>query len=307
MPQLIKQITTKNLKPMETTKNLTEAQAKFISKLSKENVFVPSELKDLSKLTGLPTCKGLEQAVISNGKIVNVVSNQYGHLPNEVFFKEVESRIYDAGLSFVTRSINRDDRSFAVDYIITDNNAVTVKKGHDIIMPMLRFTNSYDGSNKTSGHFGFFRQVCANGLHVAQSEIQFSLKHRGAIVEFAINNIHEMFIKFLDNEFYSIKTSFETLAESYINDVNGTVKTIAEQTNLFKFEKSDKNAEPSLNAQMVLDIANHEASLVSNGGVTLWNVYNAFNEVLHTKLKKSFEQQKRIDEKLFNTVLEMAN
>jgi hypothetical protein len=42
---------------------------------------------------------------------------------------------------------------------------------------MLRFKNSYDGSEKTSGHFGFYREVFTNGLHVVQAEIAFSIKH----------------------------------------------------------------------------------------------------------------------------------
>jgi hypothetical protein len=33
-----------------------------------------------------------------------------------------------------------------------------------------------------------------------------------------------------------------------------------------------------------------------------WLVYNAFNELLHTKLKKSFEQQANIDAKLFEMI-----
>ena len=70
------------------------------------------------------------------------------------------------------RSINRDNRSFAVDYILSDENwIVKVKNVNDKLRPMLRFTNSYDGSCRTSGHFGFFREVCSNGLHIAQSEI----------------------------------------------------------------------------------------------------------------------------------------
>ncbi|WP_335964886.1 hypothetical protein [Galbibacter sp. PAP.153] len=39
---------------------------------------------------------------------------------------------------------------------------------------MLRFINSYDGSEKTSGHFGFFRKICANGLP-ARSTVTYCL------------------------------------------------------------------------------------------------------------------------------------
>jgi hypothetical protein len=95
------------------------------------------------------------------------------------------------------------------------------------------------------------------------------------------------------------------LAERTITDLEGFVKLTAEKMNLFKYEMSEKNPMPSLNSRMVLDIIKNESELL---GVTptLWNGYNAFNEVLHTKLKKNFDKQIDLDEKLFNTVLEMA-
>ena len=36
-----------------------------------------------------------------------------------------------------------------------------------------------------------------------------------------------------------------------------------------------------------------------------WIGYNAFNELLHSKLKKTFTQQADIDARLFETVLSM--
>ena len=96
--------------------------------------------------------------ILSDGKIVNVVSNSYGHLPNEVFYAGVENMLLEANISTATRSINRENRSFAVDHILNDDSlAITVKNGMDELRPMLRFTNSYDGSTRTSGHFGFYR------------------------------------------------------------------------------------------------------------------------------------------------------
>lgn len=177
--------------------------------LQNDNVFVKSSIQDLAIITGFPVRKGLENAIISEGSIVNVVSNSYGHLPNERFFAEVEASLIKADINYVTRSINRENRSFAVDYILSDENMlVTVKNGLDKIRPMLRFTNSYDGSNKTSGHFGFFREVCANGLHVATEKVGFSLKHRGEIASIVMPEIRSLTKKFLDNEFYSIHRKF---------------------------------------------------------------------------------------------------
>ena len=47
-----------------------------------DNVLVTSEVVPLEKLTGMPSRRGLENAIICENQIVNVVSNSYGHLPN---------------------------------------------------------------------------------------------------------------------------------------------------------------------------------------------------------------------------------
>ncbi|MCP9200594.1 DUF945 domain-containing protein [Gramella sp. GC03-9] len=64
---------------------------------------------------------------------------------------------------------------------------------------MLRFKNSYDGREKTSGHFEFYREVCSNGLHVSQAEIEFSIKHSKNNTHLIIPRLNHLFDKFLDN------------------------------------------------------------------------------------------------------------
>lgn len=275
--------------------------------LQQDNVYVTSKLVSLSDITKMTTRKGLEQAVISDGQIVNIVSGSYGHLPNERFFAEVERKLIDAGIEYVTRSINRNNCSFAVDYILSDKKYhVKVKSGNDKLTPMLRFVNSYDGSCKTSGSFGFFREVCSNGLHVSQQQIGFSVKHRGAICEIVLPEIGSLVNKFMDNEFYTLQRKFEVLAETPVLNVQEFVKLTAEKIKMFKFEASDKNPAPSLNANTVIDTMTREARQL---GVTpnLWLGYNAFNELLHGKLKKTFEAQKKMDGILFDAVLEMVS
>ncbi|HZJ36962.1 MAG TPA: hypothetical protein VFD29_10095 [Gillisia sp.] len=92
----------------------------YLNNLQQDELFVPSEMKTLRSLTGIESQRGLENAIISNGKIVNVVSNSYGYIPNELFFKEAESMLVDANLSYRKRTINRNDRSFIIDFIIED-------------------------------------------------------------------------------------------------------------------------------------------------------------------------------------------
>ncbi|WP_083852489.1 DUF932 domain-containing protein [Galbibacter marinus] len=180
----------------------------YLDKLQQDEVFVASAVRPLRELTQMEPRKGLENVIVSNGKIVNIVSKSYGHIPNELFFAKAEQMLIDAGLTYYRQTINRSDRSFSMDFILSDSTQFSVGNKADTILPMLRFTNSYDGSERTSGHFGFYRMVCSNGLHVVQSEIAFSIKHSTHGVHLIMPELEGFFRRFLDNEFYSISDSF---------------------------------------------------------------------------------------------------
>ena len=275
----------------------------LLAKSRHDDVFPENKVVQMADLLGMPTRKGLEQGIISGDTLVNVVSKSYGHLPNEVFFIEAERKLVDADIYYKSRSINRDNRSFAVDYILADDRyKIEVKGEQDILFPMLRFTNSYDGSNKTSGSFGMYRKVCDNGLCIAQTQIGFSVKHTGAISEIVLPKLGELVANFMDNEFFSLKNKFDILAESRVLNVEKYVQGINKAMSLFKYEASDKNPAPSLNARFVLDVVNRETRML-NTKPNKWIVYNAFNELLHGKLQKTFDAQKQLDEKLFELVL----
>lgn len=270
----------------------------YLQNLQQDEIFVSNEMKSLRSITQMESRRGLENAIISNDKIVNVVSKSYGHIPNQLFFKKAEEMLTDAKLNYHKRTINRNDRSFITDFIIDDNSQFSVKNKEDLILPMLRFKNSYDGSEKTSGHFGFYRKVCSNGLHISQAEIEFSIKHNRNNTDLIMPRLNNLFEKFLDNEFYTIIKKFDQMKEYKIIDTKEFVKAILDRTKLFKYECSDKNSEPSKKSREVLEILNYEALLL-NEEPNLWLGYNAFNAVLHHTLKKSFSQQEKLDKKLF--------
>lgn len=279
----------------------------FKAELKQDNIYPTVIVQPLQELTGLPCRKGLTRAVISAGEIVNVVSNSYGHLPNENFFNQVEEHLINADINYVQRTINRDNRSFAADYILADDSYhINIKNGLDKLRPMLRFTNSYDGSCKTSGYFGFYREVCSNGLHVAKTDFGFSVKHRGDIKQIVIPEIAGIIKKFIDNEYYTLQKKFEVLAETPIENLSEYIQTTAESFNLFKYESSEQNPAPSLNARIVAESIKRESNLLGTAP-NLWIGYNAFNELLHGKLKKNFENQRRLDAEIFNYSLERAN
>ena len=274
----------------------------FNRDLQNDNVYPSVEIQHTQLLTGLSPRRGLEHCIVSNNKLVNVVSKNYSLLPNENFFTEVETRLINDDISFIKRSINRDDRSFAVDYILNDDNfIVKVKNGIDTIRPMMRFTNSYDGSARTSGNFGFFREVCSNGLHVGKSEIGFNLKHKGNMQSLVIPEIKKLVALWMDNQFYNLSRKFVVLAETPVHDLKSFVKFVADESKLFVYESSEKNPAPSKNARTILDSIEKESKLLQTEP-NKWLAYNAFNELLHNGLKKTFDNQKAIDNRLFDLI-----
>lgn len=277
----------------------------YLNRLQQDEIFVFNEMKSLKSITGMESRRGLENAIISNGKIVNVVSNSYGHISNELFFKKAEQLLKDANLKYHKRTINRNDRSFITDFIIEDDNQFSLKNGKDKILPMLRFKNSYDGREKTSGHFGFYREVCTNGLHVAQSEIAFSIKHSKNNTDLIMPKLNLLFEKFLDNEYYEITRKFREMEEIELIDTKAFVKEILEKTKLFRYECSDKNDSPSKKSREILDMIAEEGQDYYTTP-TLWDGYNAFNWMLHNTLKKSFSQQERLDKLLFDEIYAMV-
>lgn len=285
--------------------------------LQSDNIYVNPKLEDVAELTGYETRPGLEKFVTvdkvagspEDGRIIiNNVSSKYGFLANETFYPQIEDRFDNAGIVYDRRSINRSNRSFTVDYILADENMhVNIKKGKDKIKPMIRVVNSYDGSNQTTGHFGFFREICSNGLHVAQTELKFKVRHRGNMAEIVMPKVEELVAAFMDNEYYSLHRKFEVMAEKAISDVEGFVKYTLGKTGLLKYEKSEKNPEEaSAGAQFIIDIINNEAQELGTGP-NLWLGYNAFNEYIHTQNTRPFFLQEQADLKLFNAVLEQVN
>lgn len=277
----------------------------YLQNLQQDEIFVSNELISLKSLTPMESRRGLENAIISNGKIVNVVSNSYGHISNQVFFGRAEKMLRDAGLKFIKRTINKNDRSFVTDFIIDDSSQFIIKNEADSILPMLRFKNSYDGSEKTSGHFGFYRQICSNGLHVSQAEIEFSIKHSKNNTDLIMHSLTNLFQRFLDNEFYTITQKFHKMRDFEIIDTREFVQAVLDQIKLFRYECSDTNSNPSKKSRTVLEILAYE-SLALKETPNLWLGYNAFNSVLHNVLIKSFGQQERLDNKLFDTIYEMT-
>lgn len=82
----------------------------------------------MESLTGLPSRKGLEKAILSDGKLVIAVYSRYGHILNKLFFGKAKLKLEEAGLKFQMQSINRQDRCFSLDFIIRNDNLLSTNR-----------------------------------------------------------------------------------------------------------------------------------------------------------------------------------
>lgn len=279
-----------------------------------DNIYQPVQVIDAEKATGLKMRAGLDNFIVIDGEVVKVASKGYGLVTNVQFFGQFEQLLDNAGITYSRRATNNRNRNFAVDYILEDESfhvEIGAKykgaKGVDTVKPMIRAINSYDGSQQTIGQFGGYRKVCENGLHVADLQVGFKIRHRGNVVELVMPKIEDLVAQFMDNEFYTLHKKFEVLAEKVVPDVTEFVKYVLGKSGLAKYEKSEKNPdEPSKAAQLIIDTMQREANDLGTPA-NLWLGYNAFNEYIHTANEKLFTLKQDADKTMFNTILEMAN
>jgi hypothetical protein len=111
--------------------------------------------------------------------------------------------------------------------------------------------------------------------------------------------IDELIRIFIDNEFYTIRRRFEVMAETLVENPKEYLRQLCHSTNVFQYEASSVNDGPSANARLVLEIAETEARHLQTP-VNQWLMYNAVNNVIHNKLKMTFQTQQGLDAKVFN-------
>jgi len=276
------------------------------------NIYPKVEVVNIAEKTGFKMRAGLDNFIVVDGEVVKVASKEYGLAKNEQFFGAFEEKLDAAGILYTKRAANNRNRNFKVDYILQDEsfhiNIKSDKKGAaDVLKPMITAINSYDGSQQTIGGFAGYREVCSNGLHIAEMQIGFKLRHRGNIVEIVLPKIEDLIAQFMDNEFYTLSKKFEVLAESPVPNINEFVKYVLGKTGLAKYEKSEKQPdEPSKAAEHIIATMQTESQKL---GVVpnLWLGYNAMNEYIHNSNNKLFTLKEEADKKMFAAIMEMAN
>ena len=299
-----------------------------------DNIFGQVEmLKTSDFFGGKEVASKMSNVIVSNDKVVHFCSPTYGLLDNKQFFGKMENELIEEGIGYKRRSFNHNDSRFSVDYVLDDDSKVIVVNDQkqsgvdDTLVPMIRLTNSYDGSAKTAGYLGFFRKVCHNGLHMTTTQLEFKVKHTKGNMELFIPNIEQLVKRFLDNEVYSIKDKIEKMKTFLIDEkqIEKWIKDLAKQERVWvdngekryleRLDKATKEgkdlskvvgASESPNVGIVRDILLRDAN---NTGVepNAWLVYSAFNEFIHANTNPVFEKNKDVDTRVFNSVAQLVS
>ena len=290
----------------------------FLNKeLQNDKVFVEvSNVSTSERMGGIEVLNNISRSIISNDKLVQTCSPSYHIVDNKDFFGRMEHQLIEEGIGYKMRSHNLGDAKFYVDFILDDDSKRVVLHKNDLkgvddtIVPMIRLTNSYDGKLKTAGHLGFFRKVCNNGMHIAHTELQFSVKHTKNKVELFMPNIDEILRKFIDNESYSIIDKVQRMKERVIDErhLMNWIRELAEQEKIFTPSQELKTKEIKIlpMAQLVEDIVIRDANATSTEP-NAFLLYSAFNEVIHGKIQKGFKDQKTMDMRAFEGIDNLIN
>ena len=298
-----------------------------------DNVFGRVEMFDTKDFFGgREVASKMDKVIISNNKVVNTCSSSYALLDNQDFFGRMEEELSLEGLKYQTRSFNHNDSRFSVDYILNDESkliTVNDQKNNgidDTIVPMIRLTNSYDGSLKTAGYLGFFRKICHNGMHMTTTQLEFKVKHTKGKMNLFIPNIEQLVQRFLSNEMFFIQDKIQKMKTHFIDEkqIESWIKELAKQDRVW-VDNSEENylmrlreaeesgedlskvipAKQSQNIEIVKNILIRDAETT---GVepNAWLLYSAFNEFIHSSTSQVFAKQKELDTRVFNSVAEIA-
>lgn len=233
---------------------------------------------------------------------LNCCSERYELVENSEVFAKVEETLRGHNINFEVTYYHLHHARFYADYKIL-NQAYTVANG-DIIYPNLRVQHSYNGLTKYGIKFGYFRQVCTNGLTVPVKEKeQFN---------FAIGGKHTTIIK----------RSLEILSEKlqfFINEGEKTLDVFREMTKrstlnvedriteVMKFAKINIVNNKNVNTmQYITEVIADEARNYYGGIANDWLVYNGINRYINDNNVniKSPEVRAELDAKVIGFMIE---
>lgn len=217
--------------------------------------------------------------------VVNTCSPTYKLTRLETVLDNVESALED--FDYSVRYSHSEYCRFFIDYILKEKMQV----GDDIIFPRLRVEHSYSGELKFGAKFGFFRQVCTNGLSVAHGQqMEFKTKNtKNSSIQFELGKTLHSFLKKAE----TMKDAYSPLLGEYVEFEDLTIEKIID------YSKAPK----SLLAASI-ETFNREATMGMERN--MWLAYNSINFQLnhnYTSLNMQEWNRNKLDSQLLQTCL----
>src|SRR5688572_21584644 len=101
---------------------------KKVSRVITNDAFVNASMLPFESIADYPSINGLENVILSNGKIVNVVSENYGFISNNDLFLGFEKILQAEHIQYEVTYKNVNDCQFTADYIL-DGEMIVGEKG----------------------------------------------------------------------------------------------------------------------------------------------------------------------------------
>lgn len=224
--------------------------------------------------------------------LLNTCSERYKVVKNEeILLPLMELLEKQLGTIQVKRVVSENNARFSV-------QIAPVKKGLSIgeIVPMFKFSNSYDGTVMANLTGGLFRLVCSNGASVPVKDKfkSYTFKHNDERI-FNIGEVNEMVFAYL-NEFASVTEKIKVLKSVSVSDINEVIAEMVKGT-LFPKKALEQAKSRSL-----------QESITESEDMNLWLAYNGLNYVLNHD--RSYEIAEHIrtamDERILSNTLQLA-
>jgi hypothetical protein len=225
-------------------------------------------------------------------RIVSSCSDNYCLISNRDIFPAFEKELEDH-FKVVPKYTEKNLSQFYVDYRLIDNGFKSIDlPNKDKLLPMMRIHHSYNKASSFNINFGYYREICTNGLWSFRSDGEYSFKHfngnQKQIFGQIIKSAQRFIEKAPDNEKVFLK-----LLDHSVQNVEQRIEEVVKKTGYLK------RVQEEIVARAILEHDKFEIPM------TDWLIYNAFNYQLnHNKSIESPEERKmNIDKEIFEFLL----
>lgn len=227
-------------------------------------------------------------------QVVNFVSDRYGLLHNSEFFGNLEDRLRQNKFRFDGQYSHVDFCKYYADYTIQGRDLmIGSTKYQDKIMPRMKIMRSYSSQIGFRVVYGFYRQICSNGMWGTKWVQQANLKHTEGNLDKMYQVITEGMQKFLDETQQCIE-EFQVVGDRSVTHWVDRIEEVIASTAFSVKLKED-----------VIRRVNIEHN-ENNLPITDWLIYNAFNYQLNhsDQIHSSPEARIQLDREIFKHIID---